>query len=466
MTSDNEKIGRIFAVQGPVVDVKFDHATTSPGLYEVIKSKTFDGVEVLLEVAEHLPGGIVRCISLDSTLNLQNNSRVERTNRSITVPVGDELYGRIMNVYGKPLDNKPEVKTAEYWETRRVAHRPEYDLTSDEIEKPQFFETGIKIIDLLFPLTKGSKTGILGGAGCGKTVVLLELINNIVTKHQGACVFTGIGERIREGNDLYYELEMHNLLKNVMMVFGQMNEPPGARFEVVNTGLTSAEFLQSKGKDVLLFMDNIFRFVQGGQEVSTLLGRVPSETGYQPTMASEVAGIQERIRSIRGGGSITSFQAVYVPADDMTDPAVVAIFSYLDSALKLSRDLAAQGFYPAVDPLSSSSSNMDPAIVGRKHYQVAQDVIGMISKFKSLDKIVQVIGIEELKPEDQVAYRRGDKVLQFMTQPFFVSEVFTGIKGEYVSIEDAIEGAQKIMDGEFDDMESKDFYMIGKAKGR
>ena len=460
-----EDIGRITSVQGPVVDVKFDNSTTSPSLYDVIRAEAFDGREVLLEVAEHLPGDVIRCISLESTLNLQNNGTVFRTNAPISVPVGDELYGRIMNVVGKPLDNKPQVVTKEKWKTRRPALTPVYDLTTKALPIAELLETGIKIIDLLFPLTKGSKTGILGGAGCGKTVILLELINNIIKKHSGACVFTGIGERIREGNDLYYELEDAGLLDKVMMVFGQMNEPPGARFEVVNTGITLAEYLLSKNKDVLLFMDNIFRFVQGGQEVSTLLGRVPSETGYQPTMASEVSAIQERIRSVKGGGSITSFQAVYVPADDMTDPAVVAIFSYLDSSIKLSRDLAAKGFYPAVDPLGSSSSNMDAAIIGDRHYNLAQKTISMISQFKELDKIVQVIGLEELSEKDQTTYKRSDKLLQFMTQPFFVSEGFTGIKGQFVSIEDGLDGCEKIMAGDYDHMESKDFYMIGKIKG-
>ncbi|HNX90703.1 MAG TPA: F0F1 ATP synthase subunit beta [Candidatus Omnitrophota bacterium] len=462
----NEMQGRVVSVQGPVVDVKFDKAKTSPSLYEVIRTTAFDGTEVLLEVAEHLPGDIIRCISLESTLNLQNNAVVYRTGTTITAPVGDELFGRIINVFGRPLDNGPEVVTNERWPTRRPPPKPVYDLSSKEIEKPEILETGIKIIDLLFPLTKGSKTGILGGAGCGKTVVILELINNIITKHNGACVFTGIGERIREGNDLYYELKEHNLLERVMMVFGQMNEPPGARFEVVNTGITLAEFLQSKSKDVLLFMDNIFRFVQGGQEVSTLLGRVPSETGYQPTMASEVSAVQQRIRSIKGGGSITAFQAVYVPADDMTDPSVVAIYSYLDSSIKLSRDLAAKGFYPAVDPIGSSSSNMDSDIIGWRHFNVAQKVVYLISKFRQLDKIVQVIGLEELTPQDQTDYLRADKLLQFMTQPFFVSEVFTGIKGEYVPVEDTIDGCERIMSGEFDDMSARDFYMIGRAKRR
>ncbi|MFA4980849.1 MAG: F0F1 ATP synthase subunit beta [Candidatus Omnitrophota bacterium] len=458
------KPGRIISVQGPVVDVKFEAKDDMPGLYEILNTKTFDGRGVMLEVAEHLPGGAVRCISLSSTLNLQKNSFAYPTHAPVVIPVGDELFGRILDVSGMPLDNRPPVTAKESRPIRRPVSKPGFDLRNKAAEKPQILETGIKMIDLLYPLVKGSKNGVLGGAGCGKTVIILELINNIVKKYSGACVFTGIGERIREGNELYYELAEHNLLEKVMMVFGQMDQPPGARFEIVNTGVTLAEYIQGKNKDVLLFMDNIFRFVQGGQEVSTLLGRVPSETGYQPTLASEVGAVQERIRSVRGGGSITAFQAVYVPADDMTDPAVVAIFSYLDSVLKLSRDLVQKGFYPAIDPLSSSSTNLDIAIIGRRHYDAAQKVISMINKYNQLHKIVQVIGVEELAKNDRIDYERAEKILFFMTQPFFVSEVFTGKKGEFVTTEETIESIEKILNGEFDKRDAKSFYMIGKAK--
>ena len=461
---DLTKAGRITSVQGPVVDVKFDMTKNMPPLYEVLEAKTFDGREVLLEVAEHLTSNTVRCISLSSTLNLQKNSRVIMTGSPVTVPVGDALFGRILDVSGRPLDQKPPVETGERWPIRRPPHKAIFNLSSKIAEKPKVLETGIKMIDLLYPLVKGSKNGILGGAGCGKTVVILELINNIVKKYSGACVFTGIGERIREGNELYYELKEHDLLEKVMMVFGQMDQPPGARFEIVNTGITLAEFIQSKNKEVLLFMDNIFRFVQGGQEVSILLGRVPSETGYQPTLASEVGAIQERIRSIKGGGSITAFQAVYVPADDMTDPAVVAIFSYLDSVIKLSRDLVQKGFYPAIDPLSSTSANLDSSIVGRRHYEIAQKVIFMTNKYNQLHKIVQVIGVEELSKKDRIDYERAEKLLYFMTQPFTVSEVYTGKKGEYVSVEETLESCEKILSGEVDKRGAKEFYMIGKVK--
>ena len=315
----------------------------------------------------------------------------------------------------------------------------------------------------MYPLVKGSKTGVLGGAGCGKTVVILELINNVVKAHGGACVFTGIGERIREGNELYYELKDSNLLANVMLAFGQMDQPPGARAEVVNAGITLAEYLLSKNKDVLLFMDNLYRFIQGGQEVSTLLGRVPAETGYQPTLASEVNAVQERIRSVEGGGSITAMQAVYVPADDMTDPAVVAIFATLDGVIVLSRDLVQRGMYPAIDALQSSCTNLDTNVVGRRHYEMSQQVIQHISKHNSLKRIVAVIGIEELSKEDQKAYKRAEKLYNFMTQPFHVSEVFTGKKGEYVHLEDTLQGCERIIRGDYDHLEAQEFYMIGKS---
>jgi F-type H+/Na+-transporting ATPase subunit beta len=459
-----KKDGKVIAVQGPVVDVQIQENVSSPAIYEILKTKTFDGRELLLEVAEHLAGGVVRCISLTSTLNMQKGTAVVKTGSSITVPVSDKNFGRILDVAGRPLDNKPEIDTNERQPIRKPISVPNFDISSTEIKKPQLLETGIKIIDLLFPLTKGSKTGVLGGAGCGKSVVILELINNIAKKHGGACVFCGIGERIREGNDLYQELSEHNLLDKVMMVFGQMDQPPGARYEIVNTGLSMAEYIQSKNKDVLLFMDNIYRFVQGGQEVSILLGRVPSETGYQPTMASEIAAVQERIRSEKHGGSITAFQAVYVPADDMTDPAVVAIFSYLDSVIKLSRDLVQKGFYPAIDPLESTSSNLDPFVIGQRHYKIAQNVLALINKYNSLNKIVQVIGLEELAKDDRIDYLRSERLLNFMTQPFTVAEVFSGVKGEYVSIEETLASCERIINGEFDKSNARDFYMIGKIK--
>lgn len=456
--------GRLVSVQGPVVEVKFPEEADMPALYDVLQTETFDGREVLVEVAEHLPDRVVRCISLSSTLNLQKNCLAYNTGSPVTVPVGDELFGRIVNVYGKPLDNMGEIETGEQRKIRRPPEIPNWNLSGKSIQKPEVLETGIKILDLLFPLVKGSKTGVLGGAGCGKTVIILEIINNIVTRHQGACVFTGVGERIREGNDLFFELQEHGLLDKVMMVFGQMNEPPGVRYEIVNTGITMAEYIQNRNKDVLLFMDNIYRFVQGGQEVSILLGRVPSETGYQPTLASEVATTQERIRSIKGQGSVTAIQAVYVPADDMTDPAVVAVFSYLDSVLRLDRDLAQKGYYPAIDPINSTCSNMDSKVVGQRHFDVAQEAVFMLNQQQSLDKIVRVIGLEELSKKDRIIYLRGTKLRKFMTQPFKVGEGFTGMKGHYVLLEETLESCERIMRGDFDKMKEDDFYMIGKAE--
>lgn len=456
--------GKIVSVQGPVVDVLFPEGKKTPSLYVVLETKAFDGRKVLLEIAEHLSTKLVRCVSLSSTLNLQKNTEVIDTGEPVTIPLGDELFGRVVDVSGKPLDQGPEIVTTLSSPIRKPAKRNIFNIVDKQGLKPEVLETGIKIIDLLYPLVKGSKTGVLGGAGCGKSVIILELINNIVTKHSGACVFCGIGERIREGNELYYELKEHNLLEKVMLAFGQMDQPPGARYEVVNTGITMAEYLASKNKDVLLFMDNIFRFVQGGAEVSTLLGRVPSETGYQPTLASEVAGVQERIRSIEGSGSITAFQAVYVPADDMTDPAVVAIFSYLDSSIALSRDNVMKGLYPAIDPLAGSCSNLDYNIVGRRHYDLAQRVVFFISKYRALYKIVQVIGVEELSKEDRLAFIRAERLIMFLTQPFIVSEIYIGKKGEYVSIAETLDSCEKIIDGRMDKIDSRNFYMIGKIK--
>ncbi len=456
-------IGRLISVQGPVVDCYFEKFEDMPALYDVVEAYTVTGEKVVLQTMEHLSSNVVRTVALMDTLNLQLNSTCYNTRQPITIPMGDGCYGRVMDATGRPLDNGGEFDCPMRVPTKGLTKPVGFNLKNKKGEKPEILETGIKYFDLLFPLVKGSKTGILGGAGCGKTVVILELINNIVKAHGGACVFAGIGERIREGNELYFELKESNLLQNVMLAFGQMDQPPGARAEVVNAGLCLAEYLQSKNKDVLLFMDNVYRYIQGGQEVSTLLGRVPAETGYQPTLASEVSAVQERIRSIEGGGSITSMQAVYVPADDMTDPAVVAIFSYLDGCIVLSRDLVQRGMYPAIDPLQSSSTNLDPAIVGRRHYEVAQNVLVHFNKHNALKRIVAVIGVEELNKDDQKMYLRAEKLYNFMTQPFHVSEVFTGKKGEYVSIKDNVEGCARIMNGDYDDMKKEDFYMIGKA---
>ncbi|MBP9854355.1 MAG: F0F1 ATP synthase subunit beta [Candidatus Omnitrophica bacterium] len=456
-------LGKIISVQGPVVDVYFMKNEDMPSMYDVIEVRTINGELVMLQTKEHLSSNTVRTVALMDTLNIQLNSVCYNTFLPITIPMGDGCYGRVMDSVGRPLDNGGEFDCPVRVPTRYLLKPIPFDLKNKKGERPEVLETGIKYFDLLYPLVKGSKTGILGGAGCGKTVIIMELINNIVKARGGACVFAGIGERIREGNELYYELKEANLLGNVMLSFGQMDQPPGARAEVVNAGLCLAEYLQAKNKDVLLFMDNIYRYIQGGQELSTLLGRVPAETGYQPTLASEVSAVQERIRSIDGGGSITAMQAVYVPADDMTDPAVVAIFSYLDGCLVLSRDLVQRGMYPAIDPLQSSSSNLDPVVVGKRHYDVSQSVMQHINKHHALKRIVQVIGVEELNKDDQNIFLRAEKLINFMTQPFHVSEVFSGKKGEYVTIEENVEGCAQIIAGDFDHLKSEDFYMIGKV---
>ena len=459
-----KKLGRVIGIRGPIVDIRFESVEEGiPAVYVVLEGQTIDKKRVVLQVAEHLGGPDVRTIALTETLNLQINSFVTDTEKPVEIRVGPELFGRIINVFGEPQDGLGPL-VGDVWRIIRRPPRPEiYNIKSKYGAKLEVLETGMKYVDLLFPMVKGSKTGILGGAGCGKSVVILEFINNIVKKHSGACVFVGIGERIREGNDLFYELKENNLLDKVKLVFGQMNEPPGARYECVNTGITIAEELAESNKDVLLFMDNFFRFVQGGQEISTLLGRVPGESGYQPTLSSEVNAAEERIRSIPGGGSITSFQAVYVPADDMTDPSVVAIFSCLDAAMALSRDLAQRGFFPAIDALKSASTNLDARLVGQKHYDMSQKMLALFAKHASLKRIVQVVGLEELPKQDQMEYKRAEKVLNFMTQPFCVAEAFTGKKGEFVPVKDAVSDVLKIINGDYDKLTPEQFYLIGRS---
>jgi len=459
----NTKVaGRIIAVQGPVVDVKFPTAGDVPNIFSVINSKTVDGQNVVMEVAEHLPGNIARCIAINSTINLQRNQPAEVTGSSICIPSGDALYGRIINILGEPIDQKEIPKTQESLPIRKPEMGSNVRIKKSEHKSFEVMETGIKIIDLLFPLVKGSKNGILGGAALGKSILTLEIIQHIVKKYQGSCVFVGVGERIREGNELYYELIKHDVLSKTMMVFGQMNEPPGARFGVAMTGITMAESIQRKNQDVLLFVDNIFRFVQAGAEISTLLGRVPSETGYQPTLISEASEFHERIRTSQGmGGSITSVEAVYVPADDLTDPAVVAIFSFLDSILVLSRERIQLGLYPAIDPLLSSCANLDIDIVGKDHFEIAQEAIHIFQRYEELRRIVLVVGIDELSSSDRILYERARKLQNFLTQPFFVAEAYTGKKGEYVSLDATLEGCRKIISGKVDHKPEEEFYLIG-----
>jgi len=455
-------IGKVISVQGPVVDVKFPTGEDLPSLFSVVITHNIYGEEIVMEVAEHLPEGVCRCIAINSTINLWRNQKAYVRDSSIQVPAGDSLYGRIINVLGEPIDHKGPIESKEKFSIRRKDMGSKVSLNKAKKHSFEVMETGIKIIDLLFPLVKGSKNGILGGAALGKSILTLEIIHHIVKKYQGSCVFTGVGERIREGNELYYELLRHDVLSKTMMVFGQMNEPPGARFGVAMTGITMAESLQRKNQDVLLFVDNIFRYVQAGSEISTLLGRVPSETGYQPTLISEASEFHERIRSGEDkGGSITSVEAVYVPADDLTDPAVVAIFSFLDSVLVLSRERVQMGLYPAIDPLLSSSSNLDIDIVGRRHFEIAQEVIHIFQRYEELRKIVLVIGIDELSSSDRTIYERARKLQNFLTQPFFVAEAYTGKKGEYVTLKETLEGCEQIIAGKFDSVPEQEFYLIG-----
>ena len=454
--TDRQRKGRVAAVQGPVVDIKFERIEDMPDLHETIMVKTFDNRDVVLLVAEHLEGNIARCVALASTLNLQRNAPATAMGTPLRIPVGEELFGRIVNVMGQPIDGKGAIETEKTDVIHKDVSRIAMDVDTLKTAGNEIVPTGIKIVDLLFPVVRGSKTGVIGGAGCGKTVLIMELIHNIVEEHEGACVFAGVGERIREGNELYFEFEQVGILDKIMMAFGQMDEPPGARFNVILTGITLAEYLQSTGREVLLFMDNVYRFVQAGAEISTLLGRTPSETGYQPTLSSEVGDVHERIR-----GSVSAFEAVYVPADDLTDPAVVTIFSYLDAVMVLSRERTQLGLYPAIDALASSCSNLNVAVVGQRHFDLSQELLRILTKYEELKRIVAVIGIDELSKGDRMLYERARKLQNFMTQPMFVAESYVGRKGEFVTREETLDGVEKIIDGRLDDTPEEDLYMIG-----
>ncbi|MFC1452761.1 F0F1 ATP synthase subunit beta [Verrucomicrobiota bacterium] len=449
--------GAVVAVQGPVVDVKFNRVEDMPDLHETVITHSFDQRVIPLLVEEHLEGNLARCVSLASTLNLQRNSAAVAQGETLTIPVGDELFGRIINVMGEPIDDKGPIGASRRSPIHKDVSAVTVDLSDLGGAKTDVVETGVKAVDLLFPVVRGSKTGIIGGAGCGKTVLIMELIHNIVDEHEGACVFAGVGERIREGNELYYEFEQVNILDKIMMAFGQMDEPPGARFNVILTGITLAEYLQSTGKEVLLFIDNVYRFVQAGAEISTLLGRTPSETGYQPTLSSEVGDVHERIK-----GAISAFEAIYVPADDLTDPAVVAIFSYLDAVMVLSRERIQLGLFPAIDPLASSCSNLSAGVVGQRHFDLSQEMLRMLTKYDELRRIVAVIGLDELSKADRVLYERARKLQYFLTQPMFVAESFIGKKGEFVPVGDTLDGVEKIIDGKMDNTPEEELYMIGK----
>ena len=445
-------MAKIIQIIGPVVDVEFEEGKV-PQLFNALKVKEKG---LVLEVEQQLGEGKVRCLAMGQTEGLKRGDIVEDTEFPIKVPIGKGSLGRILNVLGEPIDEMGEVKT----ELKESIHNkgPELKEQRDEIE---ILETGIKAIDLLCPMAKGGKVGLFGGAGVGKTVLIQELITNIAKVHQGYSVFAGIGERSREGNDIYREMSESGTMKNTCLVFGQMNEAPGVRFRVPFTALTIAEYFRDKeNKDVLLFMDNIFRFVLAGSEVSALLGRIPSQTGYQPTLSSEVGLLQERISSNKNG-SITSVQAVYVPADDLTDPAIVATFSHLDSSLVLSRAIASLGIYPAVDPLESNSSLLNPRIVGERHYEVASSVRKILQRYKELQDIIAILGIEELAEEDKIVVSRARKIQKYLSQPFFVAEIFSGIPGKYVKVEETIEGFENIVSGKLDHLSEDAFYMKG-----
>ena len=447
--------GKITQIIGAVLDIKFPEGKL-PKIYDAIHIAAPDGGVLTAEVAQHLGDDTVRCIAMGPTDGLVRGAEAIATGAPITVPVGEKTLGRIFNVTGDAIDKKPAPEGVEYLPIHRKAPSFEEQSTSTEI-----LETGIKVVDLLCPYQKGGKTGLFGGAGVGKTVLIQELIHNIATEHGGYSVFTGVGERTREGNDLYHEMTESGVIDKTTMVFGQMNEPPGARMRVGLTGLTMAEYFRDKGgKDVLLFIDNIFRFTQAGSEVSALLGRMPSAVGYQPTLQTEMGALQERITSTKNG-SITSVQAVYVPADDLTDPAPATTFAHLDATTVLSRAISEQGIYPAVDPLESSSRILEPDIVGEEHYEVARRVEEALQRYKELQDIIAILGMEELDEEDKITVYRARKIQKFLSQPFNVAETFTGIPGKYVPVKETIRGFKAILDGEMDEYPEQAFLMVG-----
>lgn len=445
--------GKIVQILGPVIDVEFPG--TLPMIRDALKV-TAEGVSCLMEVASHRGGGVVRCISFSSTDGLSKDMEVATMGGCIHVPVGTATLGRMFNVLGEPIDEEGDVEAEDSWPIHRPA--PSF---RDQRPVVEILETGIKVIDLLAPYAKGGKVGLFGGAGVGKTVLIQELIHNVATEHGGYSIFTGVGERSREGNDLWNEMRASGVISKTALVFGQMNEPPGSRMRVAQTGLTMAEYFRDeKRQDVLLFIDNIFRYVQAGSEVSALLGRMPSAVGYQPTLANEVGELQERITSTVNG-SITSVQAVYVPADDLTDPAPATTFAHLDATTVLSRKIVEQGIYPAVDPLESTSRILQPDIVGEEHYRVARAVQEMLQRYKELQDIIAILGMEELDEEDRQAVYRARKIQRFLSQSFSVAEVFTGLPGKYVPLEETIRGFQKIVDGEMDEYPENAFFMVG-----
>ena len=461
----NKTTGTVSQVMGPVVDVRFDEGAL-PAIYNALTMPIGERT-LTVEVAQHIGDNVARCIAMASTDGLQRGTAVTDTGKAISVPVGRDTLGRIFNVLGEPVDNEPAPETDERWNIHRPA--PEYDELSTSTE---ILETGIKVIDLICPYSKGGKIGLFGGAGVGKTVLIMELINNIAKEHGGLSVFTGVGERTREGNDLYNEMKESGVLEKTALVYGQMNEPPGARMRVGLAGLTMAEYFRDEeNQDVLLFIDNIFRFTQAGSEVSALLGRMPSAVGYQPTLATEMGALQERITSTKKG-SITSIQAVYVPADDLTDPAPATTFAHLDATTVLSRNIASQGIYPAVDPLESTSRILSAEVLGEEHYFVAREVQRILQRYNELMDIIAIMGMDELSDDDKLLVGRARKIQRFLSQPFHVSEKFIGIEGTYVPVAETIRGFKEIIEGKHDDLPESAFLFVGtideavaKAKG-
>jgi F-type H+-transporting ATPase subunit beta len=460
METNSMPIGHIVQVMGPVVDVVFDDEKDLPNLKTalLITNKVIDDQEdnLVVEVGLQVGDKTVRCIAMDTTDGLVRGMSVKNTGQPITTPVGPGTLGRIINVVGKPVDEQGPIQSTERWSIHRPAPAFEEQAVTKEL-----FETGIKVIDLLAPYVKGGKIGLFGGAGVGKTVTIMELINNVAQSHGGYSVFGGVGERTREGNDLWMEMKESGVIDKTALIYGQMNEPPGARFRIGLTALTTAEYFRDKeGKDVLLFIDNIFRFVQAGSEVSALLGRMPSAVGYQPTLATDVGELQERITSTKRG-SITSVQAIYVPADDLTDPAPATTFAHLDAITVLSRTITEMGIYPAVDPLDSTSTILDPIIIGEEHYSVARKVQGILQRYKDLQDIIAILGMDELSADDKLVVERARKIQRFFSQPFQVAEGFTGIQGKYVKLEDTIKGFKGLVEGEYDYLPEQAFYMVG-----
>ncbi|WQY81980.1 F0F1 ATP synthase subunit beta [Helicobacter pylori] len=452
--------GKIIQVLGPVVDVEFE--SYLPAIFEALDINfEVNGVQksLVLEVAAHLGGNRVRAIAMDMTEGLVRNQIVKARGKMIEVPVGEEVLGRIFNVVGESIDNLEPLKPSLTWPIHRKA--PSFEQQST---KTEMFETGIKVIDLLAPYSKGGKVGLFGGAGVGKTVIIMELIHNVAYKHNGYSVFAGVGERTREGNDLYFEMKEGGVLDKVALCYGQMNEPPGARNRIAFTGLTMAEYFRDeKGLDVLMFIDNIFRYAQSGAEMSALLGRIPSAVGYQPTLAGEMGKLQERIASTKNG-SITSVQAVYVPADDLTDPAPASVFAHLDATTVLNRKIAEKGIYPAVDPLDSTSRILSPQMIGEKHYEIATGIQQVLQKYKDLQDIIAILGLDELSEEDKKTVERARKIEKFLSQPFFVAEVFTGSPGKYVTLQETLDGFGGILEGKYDHIPENAFYMVGSIQ--